>query len=203
MLQTSSQTSVTRPPWPFPHYTPSLHTSHKQTAWLVHAHIPMHAQLAESCHSDEKLGTGPTSLQTSLHSRYIPRYRPSPSPGQRPPFFTTICNFQAGAAEESFEFCTLLRLVTSRYIAVKYLVRDPTPACASRLACVGQLQFSSWSCGGVLRVLHLRWTVATFKREQRLFPLQTCVTRTPVTHLRNRIRGASRLTALKKLVARS
>ena len=116
------------------------------------------------------------SLQTSLHSRYIPRYRRNHGP--------------AGAAEARFAYCVSLCLVTDlvtqplhtslqtqprpgwccggarcvlrfalpryrpRYIAVT----DPTPARASdpvfcrRLACVEQLQ-SSWSCGGALCVL--------------------------------------------------
>ena len=65
------------------------------------------------------------SSQTSLHSRYIPRYRPSPSPGQQPPLFTAAwlawssCN-QAGAAEARFEtalcFASLQTSLHCRYI---------------------------------------------------------------------------------------
>ena len=64
-----------------------------------------------------------TDPQTSLHSRYIPRYRPNPSPGQRSPFLP-----QLGA------LC-VLRFALPRYrpgyIAVTHLGTDPTPARAS------------------------------------------------------------------------
>ena len=62
---------------------PSLHTlvTH-QTAWLAarpSLHTPMHAQTLSNSYGAW------TSLQTSLRSRYIPRYRRNPSPGQQPP----------------------------------------------------------------------------------------------------------------------
>ena len=77
------------------------------------------------------------SLQTSLRSRHMPRYRPNPSPGPRSPFCRRLacvdsCN-QAGAAEARFAYCAWLCLVTDL---------GPTPARAReppfcrRLACV-------------------------------------------------------------------
>ena len=117
------------------------------------------------------------SLQTSLRSRYIPRYRPNPSPGQRPPLFAAAwlcvgsCNLQAGAAEAYFAYC----------------------------ACTEELRLSSGSCCSSLfcaTFVYWYWYLS-----RTVFLLQTCVTRTSVTDLRNKIRGASRATDPQKMIA--
>ena len=71
-------------------------------------------------------------LQTSLRSRYTPPYRPNPSPGQRPHRLACVdsCN-QAGAAEALCVLRFALPRFRPRYVAVTYLVADPSPAWAS------------------------------------------------------------------------
>ena len=77
----------------------------------------------------------------------------------------------------------VLRFALPRYrpgcIAVTYLVTDPTPARASDPAFCRSL-----ACVDALLILLVRF----------FCPLQTCVTRTSVTDLRNKIRAASRVT---------
>ena len=116
------------------------------------------------------------SLQTSLHSRHIPRCRPNPSPGLRPRFLPHL-GFRGIAA-----LC-ILRFALLRYrprdIGVTYPVTDPTPARASVPLFVS--------------------AVANFKLEwELLIEMRTCVTRASVTNLRKKIRGASRVTDPQK-----
>ena len=113
-------------------------------------------------------------LQTSLHSRSsnVTYLVTDPTP--------------AWLALNSWCCCGGARFALPRYrpgyIAVTYLDTDPTPARASdpafcrSLACVDA---PDSAC------------------QEMFFPLQTCVTRTSVTDLRNKIRAASRVTDLR------
>ena len=137
------------------------------------------------------------SLQILLHSRYIPRYRPNSSPGQ-------------------LRVASLQTSLHSRCIPRYTPNPSPDPAFRRSLACV-ELPQSSWSCGGALCVLRfalpryrplqtslhshyiprcaaLHCATDTACQEMLSVPLQSCVTRISVTDLRNKIRGASRVT---------
>ena len=151
------------------------------------------------------------SLQTSLHGRYIPRYRPNPQPGPVTLLFAAAWFALNRAAEACFACCALLCLVTdlkpSRYIP-RY---RPNPSPGQRPPFLPQLGLrelrgralrpglcfaslpSSLHSHHILRSAALHCAADTACQEM-IVPLQTCVTRTSVTDLRNKIRGASRVT---------
>ena len=107
------------------------------------------------------------AIPTSLHSRYMPRRRPSPSLGRR-----RLVLLQAWLALSS---CNVkLELQRAALLTALALNSCDFRAGAAALCC-----FASSFCFRYLLIC--------------VFPLRTCVARTAVTYLRKRIRAASRV----------
>ena len=77
--------------------------------------------MQRACHSDEKLKQGPllllcfVFLDTLLHSRYIPLYRPTPAGASDPPFCHSL-ELRRRALRTALCFASLQTSLRSRYI---------------------------------------------------------------------------------------
>ena len=119
------------------------------------------------------------SLQTSVHSRYIPRYRPNPIPGQQPPFFLqrglrgiAAIKLELRRRASQTALCFALGFV-SAVANLKLGLRS----CALRIALVLQsCDFRAGAAALRCSALHCASDTDTC---QDMFSRQTCVTRPP------------------------